>query len=247
MKNILKSFTEIFDVLRKDKIIIMFSLLPIIIGIVLFSTIGAYVYTDGINWGERIIHDYITNDTWGGIVKYFFVALITAGFYFLISFGFVLLVSVIASPFNDIISERTQVVVSGKVNESLDTSIKRLITNFFKTIINELKKVSFILFISLLALVFSFIPILIPIGMILSALLMAINFLDYSWSRERLTFRGCLSNVKKNLLTYLLSGGLFLIIISIPLINLLALPMGVIYFTIIYAKSSGLMIEDKSA
>ena len=234
MKNILQSFSEVFDVLRKDKILVLFSMLPILIGIVLFSTIGAFVYTDGLTWGERIISDYITSDTWGGVVKYVLVALITAGFYFFISFGFVLLVSVIASPFNDIISKRTKSVVVGEEAESLDLTFKAMITNFFKIIVNEAKKISLILFLSLMALVFSFIPLLIPVGMVISALLMSINFLDYSWSRDELNFRACVNNVKKNLMSYILSGALFLVIISIPLINLFALPLGVIYFTILY-------------
>ena len=249
VKKMILSFSEVFDIFRKDKMIILFSLLPIIIGIVLFSTVGAYIYTDGLSWGEKLIGEYISGETWGTFIKYILVALVTAGFYFLLSFFFVLIVSVIASPFNDIISKRTETILIGQKTESIDSSLKWMLTNFFKTIINEVKKISMIVIISLLALIMSFIPFLIPVGIILSSILMAVTFLDYSWSRHELSFRGCMLDTKKNVLLYGTSGAFFLISISIPLINLFALPIGVIYFTILYVKNNdnGVLISEENS
>lgn len=246
MKQMLDSFNEIFSVIRRDKMILLFSLLPIMIGLIIFSTVGTLIYTDGLAWGERLINEYVSKDTWAGILRYLFVGIITAGFYFLVSFGFVLLVSAIAAPFNDIISKRTQTVLAGGEASSFESSFKAMLVTFFKTIVNELKKISLILLLSILALVLGFIPVLIPIAMVISALLMAINFLDYSWSRNELTFRGCLKNVKDNFFIYTLSGGFFFFLISIPLINLFALPGGVIYFTILFCNRNPHLLEIKN-
>jgi len=235
--NIVSNFGESLSVLKKDKWIVIFSLIPVILGIVFYFFLGSYLYGDLLDSGKQWIESSISSSGWSSFLYYIVAGLLTIGFYFLLSWTFVLVVSGVASPFNDIISNRTERVVLGEVPEDIGDSMSRLFSRLIKTLVNEAKKIGFIILLTLIAFGVSFVPILAPVGLFLSALLMAISFLDYSWSRKNLPFRKCLSDVRGNLLSYGIVGGVFLVLMSIPAINLVMLPFGVIYFTVLYTKN----------
>lgn len=242
MKYIVSSFTASLDILRKDKIILLFSLVPIIIGIVLYYFLGQLIFTDFLDWINSLVGGKVSSNGLGSFLSWIITATLTVVMYFIVSWSFVLIVSLIASPFNDIISNRTEKILEGKRPESLDKSIGRLLKRFAFTIFNELKKISFILFMTCVAVAINFIPVLVPVSFILSALLFAVGFVDYSWSRHDLHFKACLENMRKSFLGYTISGCIFMGIVAIPVVNLVALPFAVIYYTVFYTKTN--LIEN---
>lgn len=237
MKHFVSSFGESFSILRKDKIIFLFSLVPIFIGIVLYYFLGQMIFTDFLDWINTWVSGKVSSDGLGSVIGWIVTATLTVVMYFVVSWTFVLIVSLVASPFNDIISNRTEKILDGKKPESLDKSMGRLLKRFAFTIVNEIKKISFILFMTVLAVVMNFIPILAPVSFILSALLLAIGFVDYSWSRHDLQFRSCVESTRRLFLGLILSGAVFMGLIAIPVVNLFALPYAVIYYTVFYSKN----------
>ena len=162
-------------------------------------------------------------------------------FIFLVNWTFVLVVSVISSPFNDFISERVEKIKTESSDNSLN-SLQNLLKDVFKTLFYEIKKVLFILFISLfVVLIDLFIPLLAPIGLFLSSLLMSSQLLDYSWSRHQYSLKECLTKLKSEWLIYSLSGFIFMILFSIPIFNLIFLPIGVVYYTLLFCEGRKVM------
>lgn len=247
--NIITCIGVSLKMFKEDKWISILSLVPIIVGGTIYYFLGSYIYGDVLDMGKAWIETSVNSNGWGSFLYYIMVGILTIGFYFLLSWSFVLVVSGIASPFNDIVSRRVERVLAGEIPESISASLTRMSARFMSTIVNEIKKITFIVILSLLALIVSFIPMLAPIGVIISAVLLAVGFLDYSWSRHNMHFRDCVNDIRKHLFSYGIMGGVFLALISIPIVNLLLLPFGVVYFTVLFIDRNigikNLALEEK--
>lgn len=238
MKNVVISFKESFDIMRKDKLILLFSFVPVFIGLMLYYFLGQLIFTDLLGWINGFVETSVGEGGVGKAISWLITIALSVLMYFAVSWTFVLIVSLIASPFNDIISNRTEQTLQGKVPEPLDNSIKRLLNRLGLTLVNELKKITFIILMTIIALAINFVPILVPLSFLMTALLFAVSFADYSWSRNDLLFKDCLRDIRKNFLGYATSGALFIFVIAIPIINLMVLPFAVVYYTVFYTKNN---------
>ncbi|EQC44425.1 etoposide-induced protein 2.4 [Bacteriovorax sp. BSW11_IV] len=216
-----------FKMLKKDKYILMLSLIPSAIGIVLYYFVGTYFFTDFYNWCLGFITPYFEDiKLVAGILKFFFGIL----FFFIAGWTFFLVVSLVASPFNDLISSRVEYQVAEIKPADEPFSFGKV----FGVIKNEIKKILFIFLVTIIGLILGlFFP---PISFLVSAILMAVTFLDYSWSRHNFTVAQCIDDLKSSFVTYLISGIIFMFAISIPVLNVFFLPIGVIHFTTLFSK-----------
>ena len=236
--NILSVFKLSLTIYKKDKWILFFSFIPVLIGMLLYGIVGTYLYSDVLGMGNEWIKAKITSDTFGTFVVYFMVTLLTIAFYLITWWTFTLIVSVISSPFNDVLSKRVERALLGKEADTIGESISEIAKGFVSSIYNELKKISLILIITIVAFFLSFIPVLTPFGMILSSYLMSVTFLDYSWTRKSLKVSGCINVLRSGFLVYSLSGFIFLGLVAVPLVQFFVIPLGVIFYTILYTQRS---------
>ncbi len=236
LRLIVESLKESKDYLFKDRVIFILSLIPVLIGIILYSSLGLWAYSLATTWFQSFIGEHLSTGFLATVLYYLVSLIMTVLLFFAVNWTFILLVSLIASPFNDFISERIEKKMTGKEVADWGKSLSRIFRTLLSVLMNECKKVLFILFFSLAALLMGYFPILSPFSILLTALLLAVEFLDYNWSRHRLSFRECASNLKKHSGIYLLSGLLFFVLISIPILNLLFLPLAVVYFSVLWSK-----------
>jgi CysZ protein len=236
--NMTSSLKEAFSVYGKDKWIVIFSLVPVIIGAAIYTWFGSWLYGDVLEMGKSYIEKTVSTGGWSQFFFWLLAGILTIAFYFLLSWTFVLVVSGLAAPFNDIISNRVEKSLRGEAPEDVSKSFARLSSRILFTVVNELKKISFILTLNILAFALSFVGILAPVSVLISALLMAVGFLDYSWSRKEMSFRECLGDVRGSFFTYGVMGGVFLVLITIPILNLFVLPYGVVYFTVLHVRKN---------
>jgi CysZ protein len=234
----MKAFGSSIGAYKKDKWITILSIIPVVIGTLFFTIAGNLAYTKSLAYGDSLIKQYITNDSVNGILYYVLVVIFTIILYFLVSYTFVLVVSIFASPFNDMISTRVENVLMGKEIEPIGASFKTSFSKVSYIIFNEIKKVIFILIVSLISVLLSLFPIFSLVSLLLSAILLSVSFLDYSWSRHLLSFRQCLSDLRGNLFGYSIAGGGFLFLISIPIVNIIAYSFGVNYFTCLFTEKN---------
>jgi len=238
----ISSFQRSLQLLFKDKVVLTFSLVPIFVGLILYYFLGAWIFQDVLGQGKEFISNYISSDGLGNFLYWFIVTILSAGLFLLVNYTFVLSVSLIASPFNDLISGRIERVVRGQSTKSLPESFSLTMKRMPKVFLNEFKKLTFIGILTIIGLSLSFFPVLAPLSIIISCLLLSASFLDYSWSRHDLAFRSCFNDIRKSFISYGVSGGIFLLLFSIPLVNIFVLPYAVIYFTVLF--SSKKVIDD---
>ena len=240
----------------KDWRVFILSFTPMAIGVLLYVHLGRWLYSDIFTQGKAWIEDSIRVH---GLANFFSGAMLvigTIGLFFIIHWTFILVVSLIAAPFNNFLSARVAAVIKGENLELAKTlpvesgnfspgpqarwvkrqlqGLGRGIKYVFRTFWVESKKICLILVISILGWTCSLIPFLVPLSFLITMALTAVNFLDYSWGRDDLTVKGCFKNFRKGWMINIISGGLFLCLLAIPLINVFIIPLAVVYFTILY-------------
>ncbi len=230
---------DAFGVLKSDKISMLYGLIPLILGFTLFYFVGNYLYNDLLDLGKNYIEQNISSTGWASAFYYLIVGILTVLFFFLINWGFVLVVSLIASPFNDLLSSRVEKLVSGGELSGLGKDFEKAIGKFFFVIINEVKKVVFIILLTILSFAMGLVPLVGPVlSTLMAAVLISIQFLDYNWARHDLSLGQCVKDYRKTPFVYSASGLIFVFLLSIPIINIFCLPLAVVYFTILFTKKS---------
>lgn len=236
MKELFSSYTMARRYLFADKINFMLAMVPVLIGIAVYVLLGGWVFQSVIPMGEEWVSSYFVNDTLGDIFYYMIVGLMTVFIYLLVSWTMVLIISLIASPFNDLISARIERKVRGKNPEDISKGFAGLIGKLFKTLFNEIKKVIMIIFLTLIAFALNLLPILVPVAFIMTAILFAIQFVDYSWSRHDMHSKECFRDARKNWIPYAISGSGFLLIATIPIVNLFLPSYATSYYTVLWTR-----------
>ena len=111
MNKAITAFFTSLGILKKDKVSLLLSFVPVVIGIVIYFAFGSYLYGSGLDWIENFINEKISAETWGAILYWLAIAFISVASFFIINFTFVLVVSMVASPFNDLLSERVEKIL----------------------------------------------------------------------------------------------------------------------------------------
>lgn len=222
---------------RKDFGLKVLSLIPVIIASFIYYLLGSWIFNDLHGLLEQAVLGKI-GENWGWLLWPIKI-LLGVVFYFITSWTFVLFVSLVSSPFLDLMSERLEKLVFKQAVPTLGESFETLGKSLGFTLLNEFKKVILLSLISLMGFALSFIPILAPLTMMISAYLLAASLLDYSWARHNFTWKKCLSHLASRPAKHLVFGALFLLWIAIPILNLVALPIGVMVFTLSFLDSEG--------
>lgn len=220
--------------LYTDPMNLILGFIPVLLCGLLYGYVGKWALLDVRNTIQDKIQAFLGFDTKSLFLGPLIFILLFVITIFFINWTFYLFASILASPFNDVLSGRVERLMLGKSEQGAKESLNVIIRKFFKTIWSETKKIIFLLFLSTAILCINLFPFLMPLSFFLSAILVAISFLDYTWSRHDLSFYSGLKNVKINFWTYLPLGIIFLFFLSIPIINVFVIPLGVSTFTVAF-------------
>ena len=242
-KNIIESFWESFVVIKRDKVILFYAMIPIFIGVIFYVLLWSWPFYSTLerSWAWVGQQSYLEN--WPGLIYYVVMGIGIMIFWVFLSLTFFLVVSLVSGPFNDIISGRVEKIIKNESSASVKDSFFQVLGRLKRIIFNEIKKFICIVFISLIIIVGSWIPLFFPFSIALSSLLVAASFLDYNWVRCDMPLKKCFEDIKCSIIPYGLSGGIFLFLISLPFINVIVFPFGVVYYTILFFKQNALRIS----
>ena len=221
-----------FSLLRKDNTLLILSLVPLLIGAFLYFLLGYWIYGGLLEWIKEILRPWITVEL--GAVSSLLNLVLGIIFYFMVSWTFVLTVSLLSAPFNDMMSSRVERLILGQRPVGLGSSLKETVLRLPHIFFNEIKKITAIIALLLLGFLFSFIPFLFPLTLLISCLLLSIGFIDYNWCRHEYPLRSCLKNLWENLANYTLGGAFFSLMVSVPFVNFLVPPLATVYFTLVF-------------
>ena len=207
-------------------------IIPLLINISLFSLTIYYVVSEFTSWMNNLLPSWLDWLNWL-IIPLFTITILIAVFY-----TFTIVANIIAAPFNSVLSEKYERLVRGEMAVENNETIGQLIN---RTTAAELKKVIYIVLWLIPLLIITFIPVLnliSPFLWILFAIwMLSLEYLDYPMGNHNLRF----PDVKKaahrhKSVTLGLGSGLF-ILTTIPFVNFIAIPAGVIAATKSYIEN----------
>lgn len=234
MNHVFKSFPLAFKMIFKDPVNLLLSIFPTIIALALYFFTIATVWRNS----DRLVatfRGYIYTADQATLLAKVLTGILIVFLFFVMSWTFVIVVGIIAAPFNSALSSRIekklvqQNLLPGQ--EETFTKMKMSLGTTFK---NELKKLVFIAVVAVAAFFFNLFPLFYPVGVLLIAILLTVQFVDYSWSRNDIHFGACLKDVLKNILPYAISGFIFVLLVGIPVLNAFVPALATSYFTVLW-------------
>lgn len=184
------------------------------------------------NWAIAIADTLGASFLWVLRLLLVLLLLLVTGFIFL-QFGVLL-----GSPWYGKLSEELELLKLGKL-PPMEASLGRTIQDVGRAILYELNKLVLLVLIGLPLLLFNFLPgigtAIASVGYItLTATIVCLDFFDSALERRRLRFRQKLGVVLRSLPASAAFGFVCLALVSVPLINLLAIPVCVAAGTLFF-------------
>lgn len=234
MTDLLKSLPLSFRMIFKDPVNLFLAIIPTVLALSIYF-LAIYTIFRNSDMVVVSLNDFIPSSQAAGWVGKLLTAIMVIFTFLLMSWTFVLVVGILAAPFNSMLSSRIERKLAGKaMTASTSQTFSEIASKLGQTFKNELKKLIFLIVIGILAFLLNLFPLFYPIGLFLVATLLAVQFVDYSWSRHDLHFGNCFKDLVSNIIPYSIAGFLFLILITVPIINAFVPALATSYFTVLW-------------
>lgn len=234
------------NLLRQNLKLLPYIIIPVIINVAVFS--GAVIL--GMNFfSDTVVAQLPQGDAWYWALLYWVVwgiaALVTA---VLVFFSFTVIGNLIASPFNDLLSERTEQVLSGKANQE-PFILKQFASDALKTLLMEVKKMWVFVVIMIIILPLNLVPgvgntIYTVLAVSLTLFFLCFEYLSFVMVRKRQFFKEQKSYIfaRKFLMLGFACG--VMVTLAIPFVQLLCIPLAVIGITSLWCEEEGVVQVD---
>lgn len=235
MKDIIRSFPLALKVIITDPVNFILSVIPTLMALAIYLMTIFLIYTNSHQLVSFFKGHIYTADQ-ATILAKILTAVLIIFLFFVMSWTFVIVVGIISAPFNSLLSSRIEQKLTQRIAMDEDhTHAMVVVKNSVKaTLMNELKKFTLLLLAAGVAFLLNLFPPFYPVAALLIAVLLSVQFLDYSWSRHNLPLSLCIKDIFKNIVPYSLSGAIFLGLVAIPLVNALIPAFATSYFTVLW-------------
>ncbi len=230
--------------LKSYPALLKYIVIPFCINVVVFCLV---VYFGFSFFQETVLASIPQADAWYWfLLNYFLLALgvlVTLG---LIFFTFTVVGCLIASPFNDILSERTEEILSGEIKEAF-FSWSSFISDAKRTVLNESKKIGVFVAGMILLLLLNLLP---GLGTMLYSVLsilwviffLIVEYTGYSLARKRMLFAEQRRLVLSRFTMMFGFGCALFCLLTIPFFQFMTIPLGVVGATRML-ENSGMLKE----
>lgn len=235
MNGVFKAFPVALKMIFTDPVNLVLSVFPTLVALAMYIITITYTYKNSeslVSWFRGYTY---TADSATWLAK-ILTAILIIFIFFLMSWTFVVVVGIIAAPFNSLLSSRIETKLVQKIymDEDQQKAIQQVKSNMIQTFKNEAKKLVFIVIVAAMAFMLNLFPMFYPVGIFLVATLLAVQFVDYSWSRHDMHFGECLKDTMANIIPYSMGGFIFLLMVAIPVVNAFVPAMATSYFTVLW-------------
>ena len=215
--------------------LVKYFLIPFAINVVIFG-IGTYTFFE---YYSEMLNAFVpSSEGWWALVYYPVAAILVLLFAIIMVFSFTVIGNLIASPFNTMLSQRTEEIVSGiKIDEKF--SLKLLLWDTKDAITTELKKIGLLILIQLALLLLWLVPVIGNIAYAIASPISVIYFLcfeymDFAMSRKRLPYSEKWKLIGDHKGSCLGMGFTFFLTTLVPVLNFFVMPLAVIGSTLMY-------------
>jgi CysZ protein len=220
--------------------LLKYIVIPFLINLIIFSSAVYF----GLDFFKSTVVQYIPQgEAWYWAILYYaawiLAVLVTA---VLVFFLFTVVGNLIASPFNDLLSERAEEYLLGKRPETA-FSFKGFFRDARSTLLSELKKMSFFLIGMVFLLLLNLIPALGQLVYSVAAILftlffLVMEYLGYVFGRKNFTFRDQRLYIWRRKFLTLGFGTGVLCMLAVPFLQFLCLPLAVLGATLLWCENS---------
>jgi len=214
----------------------LFVLIPLTVNILIFgSLIGL-----GLSYLSSLMDSWMSAvPEWLSFIQWILWPLVGITLSLITGYLFTAVALIIASPFNGLLAEKAEELITGKevpAMEGLGTALMMVP----RGILRELAKLLYYLPMAAFVLVVTFIPVLNAVApvlwFLLGAWMMSIQFVDYPMDNHQLSFADVKEAVRRRRLSSMGFGGAVALCTGIPLVNFFVVPAAVVGATLLWSK-----------
>jgi CysZ protein len=214
----------------------MFVVVPLVVNIIIFGSL--------ISLGLSYIGDLM--DRWLGIlpdwldfVRWILWPLIGLTLSLITGYLFTAVALIIASPFNALLAEKAEELITGRQVAGLE-GLGSALMAVPRGVLREIRKLVYYLPMFVFVLLLTFIPVLNVVApflwFLLGAWMMSIQFVDYPMDNHQLSFAEVKEALRSRRLSGLGFGGVVALCTGIPIINFFVIPAAVAGATLLWCE-----------
>lgn len=213
-----------------------FVLIPLTVNILIFgSLIGI-----GFNYVTDMMDAMLSRiPSWLDFIQWILWPLIAVTASLISGYLFTAMALIIASPFNALLAEKAEELITSKKVDSLE-GLGPALMGIPRGIFREIAKLLYYIPMALFVLIMSIIPgvnALAPVlWFLLGAWMMSIQFVDYPMDNHQLGFADVKQAVRERRLSSMGFGGLVALCAGIPIINFFVVPAAVVGATLLWCE-----------
>ena len=216
--------------------LLRFVVFPFLINTLIFSLCVYF----GFDFFDGLVAKYIPQgDAWYWLLLSYAVwilaVLVTI---VLVFFSFTVVGNLIASPFNDLLSEKTEQILTG-VREEGAFALKAFLQDTKRVVATEIKKIGLFLVGMLLLLLLNILPVVggalyAVLAFLLTLFFLVVEYLGYILERKRFTFARQREYIMTRKFLMLGFGTGVMAVLAIPFLQFLCIPLGVVGGTLLW-------------
>lgn len=214
----------------------LFVLIPLLVNILIFGTL--------IGVGLSYLIDFVDRwlawiPEWLSFIEWILWPLIGLAVSLMTGYLFTAVALIIASPFNSLLAEKAEELITGEPVDSLE-GLGAALMEVPRAILREISKLLYYLPMALFVLIATFIPVLNAVSpllwFLLGAWMMSLQFLDYPMDNHRLSFNDVKEAARERRLSSMGFGGLVALCTGIPVVNFFIVPAAVVGATLLWCE-----------
>ena len=214
----------------------LFVIIPLLVNIIIFGSLIGMGFSF---LGSRMDGLMAWIPDWLGFVEWILWTLIGLAFSLMTGYMFTMVALIIASPFNALLAEKAEELITGRPVDSLE-GLGAALMAVPRGILRELYKLLYYLPMFAFVLILTFIPVLNAasplLWFLLGAWMMSLQFIDYPMDNHQLSFADVKEAVRSRRLSSMGFGGVVALMASIPVLNFFVVPSAVVGATLFWCE-----------
>ncbi|TGD71544.1 sulfate transporter CysZ [Mangrovimicrobium sediminis] len=213
-----------------------FVLVPLVINILIFGSLLGFTLA----WISDLMDRWLAGiPDWLDFVRWVLWPLVGLTLSLATGYAFTAVALLIASPFNGLLAEKAEELITGREVEALE-GLGAALLMVPRGILRELRKLLYYLPMAVFVLVVSFVPVVNTVApllwFLLGAWMMSIQFVDFPMDNHQLPFAEVKEAVRSRRLSSMGFGGAVALCTGIPIVNFFVVPAAVVGATLLWCR-----------
>ena len=214
----------------------LFVIVPLLVNVLLFGTLIGF----GLSYLIEVIDRWLAwIPEWLGFIQWIIWPISGLTVSLITGYAFTAVALVIASPFNALLAEKAEELITGQPVDALE-GLGPALMAMPRGVLRELAKLLYYLPMAAFVLLVSFLPginIIAPLlWFLLGAWMMSIQFVDYPMDNHQLRFADVKEAVRARRLSSMGFGGVVALCTGIPIVNFFIVPAAVVGATLLWCR-----------